>query len=182
MYLFLDRDGVINVRTVGDYITRPEDFHFLNNSDQAIARLRPLFERIVVVTNQAGIRKNRMQAADVDRVHAHMQDALANLGVRLDHVFYCPHKPDDKCNCRKPEVGMALEAQRTFPEISFEKSWMVGDSVSDIELGLRLGMRTVLIHGKDEESQQLDSMPVDLRFDALIDFADYLETHPDLLK
>ncbi len=133
--------------------------------------LSGVFGRIVVVTNQAGIGKGLMTEADLEVVHLKMTETIQQAGGRLDAIYYCPHRREAACDCRKPATGMALQAKVDFPDIDFTQSWIAGDSVSDMELGFRLGMKTVLIHGKEEESEALAELPVDYRFDSLVHFA-----------
>lgn len=171
--LFLDRDGVLNLRPPGDYVKSPDEFTPAPGAAEAVALLSARFARIVVVTNQAGIGKGLMTEADLEAVHAVLLDIVARAGGRIDAVYHCPHRPDEGCDCRKPAVGMALQARRDFPEIDFGQSWMVGDSASDMAFGQALGMKTVLIAGKYEEADLLAEMDVDYRFDSLLDFAHF---------
>jgi D-glycero-D-manno-heptose 1,7-bisphosphate phosphatase len=133
---FLDRDGTINVKAPeGAYVTRPEEFAFLPYAEEAIALLAAAGWRVVVVTNQRGIALGRMTLADVEAVNAR----LAHLPV--DAVFVCPHDRG-VCECRKPGVGLFLQARERFPDIAFERSVMIGDSDSDIAAGRAIGART----------------------------------------
>jgi D-glycero-D-manno-heptose 1,7-bisphosphate phosphatase len=170
--LFLDRDGVINRRTVGDYVRRPADFIFETNVLNALRLLTGHFGHIVVVTNQAGVGKGLMSGADLAAVHRKMLAAVRRAGGRIDRVYHCPHRPDAGCSCRKPGTGMALQAQADFPDINFENTWMVGDSRSDMQLGQALGMKTILIDGKEEEAKELAALAVDGRFASLWAFAE----------
>ena len=169
--LILDRDGVINRRIPGSYISAPRDFVPTLGAMQAIGMLTPLFNRIVVATNQAGIGKGLMETEDLQAVHQKMLALAQAAGGRIDNVYHCPHHPDDGCNCRKPGTGMAEQAQADFPDIEFTDTWMVGDSVSDMQMGKALGMTTVLIEGKFEEKEALRTLNVDHRFPSLLDFA-----------
>lgn len=143
--LFLDRDGVINQRTPGDYVKKWEEFIFLPGVPEAIALLSKLFSRIFIVTNQAGIEKELMSHEDLEEIHQKMMECLHYFGGHIDEIYYCPYKPELDPFCRKPNPGMAMEAQKDFPEIEFKKSLMVGDSDSDIIFGNRLGMKTILV-------------------------------------
>lgn len=173
--LFLDRDGVINVRTPGDYVRSPEGFEPMPGLGEAMRLLAEWFGRIVVVTNQAGIGKGLMTESDLDAVHTKMLEVVTAARGRIDRAYHCPHPPAVGCNCRKPQSGMALQAQTDFPDIDFQQSWMVGDSASDLEFGRRLGMRTVLIEGKMEESALLAEAQPDFRFGSLLDFARFVK-------
>ncbi len=176
MTLFLDRDGVVNVRTPNDYVKTPDAWLPTPGLEEALRLLAIDFQRILVVTNQAGIGKELMSEADLVAVHAKMFALAAAAGGRIDGAYHCPHRPNAGCACRKPATGMAWLALRDFPDIDFSQAWMVGDSVSDMLFGQSLGMRTVLIAGKDEETAKLSTFPVDFRFDSLLDFALFFKT------
>jgi D-glycero-D-manno-heptose 1,7-bisphosphate phosphatase len=170
--LFLDRDGVLNDRIPGDYVTAPEALVVLPGVPESIVALAAYFECIVVVTNQAGIGKGRMTEADLHRVHNRLQQAVEQAGGRIDRFYYCPHRSDAGCTCRKPEPGMALQAQADFPNLNFADCWMVGDSASDIQFGQRLGMQTALIEGKAEENTLLATLQPTLRCRSLTEFVE----------
>jgi histidinol-phosphate phosphatase family protein len=172
--LFLDRDGVLNVRMPGEYVQHPDAFIPTPGLETAFPMLAARFERIVVVTNQAGIGKGLMTMEDLDAVHQKLRDIAQASGGRLDAIYACPHRSDAACPCRKPATGMAWLALEQFPEIDFENSWMVGDSKSDMAFGQALGMRTVLINGKQEEAEELQKMHIDFRFGNLLEFARFI--------
>lgn len=172
--LFLDRDGVVNVRTPGDYVRVPEMFVPAAGLTEAMPLLALHFGHIVVVTNQAGIGRGRMTEADLTAVHQKMFDLVQAAGGRIDGIYHCPHAPDVGCGCRKPATGLAWSALADFPGIDFENAWMVGDSASDIAFGQTLGMRTALITGKLEEAEQLAGMKIDFRFGSLLQFARFI--------
>lgn len=146
--LFLDRDGVINRRLENDYVKTWQEFSFLPGVLQAMPLLASKYSTIVVVTNQQGIGKGLMTEADLKSIHHQMLQAIEAGAGRVDGVFFCPHLAKQQCNCRKPQPGMAIQAQSLFPHIDFQRSVMVGDSSTDIEFGRKLGMTTVLIGGK----------------------------------
>lgn len=143
--LFLDRDGVINRREVGKYTHEPTEFIFLEGVLDALAILAQKFEFIFVVTNQQGIGKGLMTEAQLTAVHQKMLTEVAQAGGRIDAVYHCPHLETLQCECRKPRTGMALQAQRDFPKVDFNRSIMVGDFLSDIQMGSALGMQTVFV-------------------------------------
>ena len=174
--LFLDRDGVLNVRTVGDYVKSPDEFVPVEGLGEAMRLLAGWFDRIVVVTNQAGIGKGLMTEADLAAVHAKMMGLVQSAGGRIDKVYYCPHRSDAGCDCRKPTPGMALQAKADFPDIDFANAWLVGDSASDIEFGQRLGMHTALITGKAEETALLANMEIEIRCSSLLEFVKIFNT------
>lgn len=155
--LFLDRDGVINKRLPGDYVKRLGEFEFLEGALDAIRLFNPLFTRIVVVTNQQGIGKGIMTKADLQVIHEHMLARISDHGGRVDHVFYCPELASNYPHCRKPNTGMGQEAKAMYPEIDFERAIMVGDSITDMEFGQRLGMRCAFI-GRDPRFDCYDQL------------------------
>ncbi len=173
--LFLDRDGVINERLPGAYIADWQDFHFTEKAIDAIARCRSYFSRIVIVTNQQGIGKGIMSFAELSSLHQAMLEAIQAGGGQIDGIYTCPDLASMNSVNRKPNPGMAYQAQKDFPEINFKRSLMVGDSISDIQFGKRLGMYTVLIPSKMEEADLWEAAPIDYRFDNLKLMADYLE-------
>lgn len=142
--LFLDRDGVINEEKVGSYVLDWHEFRFLEGVLEALAFLSRVFGRIIVVTNQRGVGKGLMTQEALNEIHARMRAAVEAAGGRIDAVYACTDVASDS-PCRKPQIGMALWAQRDFPEIDFCRAVMVGNSDSDMLFGHALGMYTVWI-------------------------------------
>ena len=153
--LFLDRDGVINEHRPEDYVKNEAEFVWIDGSKEAIRDLSKLFGRIVVVTNQQGIGKGLMSEYDLEKIHWNMQREVEEIGGKIDRVYYCPHVAQVKPKCRKPETGMAEQAKTDFPEIDFKKSIMIGDSLSDIEFGTRLGMITVKVENEGKNCGEI---------------------------
>tara|TARA_B100001109_G_scaffold254484_1_gene254289 strand:- start:4635 stop:5177 length:543 start_codon:yes stop_codon:yes gene_type:complete len=164
--LFLDRDGVINKKLDDDYVKNIEEFSFIKGSKEAIAVFNLLFGRIVVVTNQQGIGKGLMSKQDLKEVHDYMELELVKAGAHLDKIYYCPELAESNASCRKPNTGMAEEARKDFPEIDFKKSIMIGDSLSDMQMGKRVGMVTLFI--TDEEVVMKEA---DFQFKSLAEIA-----------
>jgi len=172
--LFLDRDGVINRRIPGAYVADSEEFEFLPGVLDALRFFADVFDKIVIVTNQQGIGKGLMTEAQLSGVHAHMQKQIEQSGGRIDAIYYCPYLAKDNPDCRKPNIGMALQAQADFPEIDFQKSIIVGDSVTDMEFGLKLKMKTVFIQTKPEDAVAAEALTIDLQLKKLYDLIEYL--------
>ena len=143
--LFLDRDGVINKRIKGDYIRLWEQFEFLPGAQKAFRIFSEIFGRIIVVSNQQGIGKGLMTENDVQNIHEKMIREIQKQNGRIDKTYFSPFLDSEKSIHRKPNVGMALNARKDFPEIRFKKSMMAGDSLSDMVFGKRLNMKTVFI-------------------------------------
>ncbi len=151
--VFLDRDGVLNEKMPeGRYVTSWNEFHPLPGVAEAIGRLNRAGVRVIVVSNQRGIAKGLYSAADVQEIHSRFQDLLKTHGAKVDGFYFCPHEKG-QCNCRKPLPGLFEQAVVEFPEISAASSAMIGDSLSDIEFGRRLGMLTVFVKGDPERQK-----------------------------
>ncbi|HLH03505.1 MAG TPA: HAD family hydrolase [Bryobacteraceae bacterium] len=146
---FLDRDGVINRKApAGKYIVREEDVEILPGVEPAIRHLNRAGYAVVVITNQRCVAKGLIGTRELEKLHATMRERLASAGARIDAVYYCPHELLDGCACRKPAPGMLLEASRTH-DFDLPRSWMIGDSESDITAGRQSGCRTVRIWEND---------------------------------
>jgi histidinol-phosphate phosphatase family protein len=163
--LFLDRDGVINVRIIDGYVTKIEEFEFLPNVIEALKIFKEKFKYIIVATNQQGVGKGIMKFEDVETVHQFMVKQVADNGGKIDKVYFCPQLKSVPDNYRKPSPKMAYFAKNDFPDIDLSKSIMIGDMNSDIEFGKNAGMKTIFI-GDNE----LNLTPDD-RFETLYDFA-----------
>lgn len=141
--VFLDRDGVIN-RLRSGYVTSWDTFEFLPRAKEALTLLTAAGLRIVVVTNQRGVARGLMSIPDLETIHAHMRAEVEAAGATITAIYSCPHDWG-QCTCRKPDVGMFLQAQRDCPEIDFRRSVVVGDSPADMVAGRRLGCRVILV-------------------------------------
>jgi D-glycero-D-manno-heptose 1,7-bisphosphate phosphatase len=171
--LFLDRDGVINYRLVDDYVKRPEEFYFIPGVLDALPVLNKLFNKIIIVTNQQGIGKKLFSENDLKIVHTKMLQKITEKGAHIHSVYYSPHLKSENSLFRKPQIGMALQAQKDFPNINFSKSIMVGDSISDIQFGKNAGMYTVWIG-----DEPLDA--ANFHFTSLYSFAQVCNKHFNL--
>jgi D-glycero-alpha-D-manno-heptose 1-phosphate guanylyltransferase len=172
-FLFLDRDGVINKHLPGDYVKNIEQFEFLPGVLEALVHFSSYFTHIVVVTNQQGIGKGLYTEDDLKEVHTFMLKKITEAGGRLDAVYFCPSLEKNNDPCRKPNIGMGLQAQRDFPAIDFKQSVMIGDSMSDMQFGRNLGMFTIWISSDEEKEFNPDL--VDLRMDGLKEVANLLQ-------
>ncbi len=160
--VFLDRDGVINKKMPeGGYVTSWADFQLLPGVPEAISQLNQAGLRVVVVSNQRGIALGLYSAQDVETIHAHLQNELQRLGAHVDAFYFCPHDKED-CNCRKPLPGMFESAKQDFAGIRAAESVMIGDSLSDIEFGQRLGMRTIFVDSGPNQRKEGSQKAMDL--------------------
>ena len=155
--LFLDRDGVINVESVGSYITSWDEFTFHDGALEALRSLSRVFGHIVVVSNQRGVGRGIMTMETLREINTNMRAAITEYGGRIDKIYAATAVADDDRN-RKPNIGMGLQAQEDLPSIDFKRSVMIGNSLSDMEFGKRLSMYTVFLNTKHEPF----SLPNDL--------------------
>lgn len=148
--IFLDRDGVIN-QDYG-YVYKIEDFKFIDGVFEACRSFKKLGYEIVVVTNQSGIARGYYSEEEFLKLTSYMQNEFLKNGISILKTYYCPHLPNSNCECRKPKTGMILKALDEF-DISLEKSWLIGDKLSDIECAKNANIKNrVLIDTKYEKN------------------------------
>lgn len=141
--VFLDRDGVI-CRNRDDYVKSWDEFVFIPGALPALARLAQTDLGIVVVTNQSAINRGIVPRMVVEDIHARMVRAIETAGGRVDLVMVCPHRPDEECDCRKPEPGMLLRAAKELG-VDLHRSYFVGDAGSDVKAGQAVGCKCYLV-------------------------------------
>jgi D-glycero-D-manno-heptose 1,7-bisphosphate phosphatase len=142
---FLDRDGIINRKAPeGQYVTRWEELEFCTGASEAICLLNRAGFLVVIVTNQACVARGLMTTAELECMHARLCFTFEAAGATIDAIYYCPHKSEPPCSCRKPKPGMLLHAARIH-DIDLARSWMIGDSARDIEAGRAAGCNTVRV-------------------------------------
>lgn len=165
--LFLDRDGVLNKRIIDDYVKKPEELEILPGVPKALEKFNQLFGTIVVVTNQQGIGKGLMTEDDLAAVHQKLLKSIENAGGRIDQFYFAPQLAKENHPDRKPGIGMGLKAKNDFPSIDFSKAIMIGDSESDIEFGMNLEMKTVMLKNSRNLSTKADYI-----FETLLEVAE----------
>ena len=171
--LFLDRDGVINEEKEDSYIFHFGEFRFYEGALDALQRFAEVFGHIVIVTNQRGVGKGLMTAADLQDIHLKMVEAIVARGGRIDRIYFADSL-DNAHPLRKPQPGMAHAAQRDLPSIDLARSVMVGNNISDMEFGRNAGMYTVFLRTTSPD-QPLPHTSIDLSFNSLYDFAKHLQ-------
>ena len=156
--IILDRDGVINYDS-DQFIKSPEEWKPLPGSLEAIAHLNQAGYRVVVATNQSGVGRGLFDLPTLNAIHDKMHKACAQVGGRIDAVFFCPHAADSSCECRKPKSGMIKEiAERYGMDLTGVPS--VGDSLRDLEASVRLGAQPILVlTGKGQKTQAKGGLP-----------------------
>jgi len=153
--IILDRDGVINYDS-DEYIKSPEEWVPIPGSLEAIARLNQAGYQVVVATNQSGLARGYFDIATLDRIHKKMHDALALHGGKVAALFYCPHGPDEGCDCRKPRPGLFEQIARQFT-VDLKGVPAIGDSLRDVEAARAVGARPILVRtGKGSRVAQQD--------------------------
>lgn len=144
--VFLDRDGTLNEEV--DFLRDPADLRLLPGAAEAVARLNEAGLACVVVTNQSGIARGLLDEADLAVIHAELERGLAEGGARLDALYHCPHHPDFgeriDCDCRKPRPGLLRRAAGDLG-LDLRQSFVVGDSLRDLEAGAALGVPGLLV-------------------------------------
>lgn len=143
--VFLDRDGVINRKLDGRYVCSFKEFSFMPGALTSISKLSDVFKYVIIITNQQGIGKGLMTKSDLENLHYEMKSEIEKKGGRIDAIYYCPDLASKKCNCRKPGTKMFENAIKDFPKIDVQKSFMIGDSDSDIEAGEAMYLNTVKV-------------------------------------
>ena len=167
--IFIDRDGVINVDPIGDYIKSWEEFRFEEGTIEGLKELSTKGYDIIVVSNQAGVGDGVYPETELWRIHENMVDLFRKEKIRFRAAYYCVHGKSAGCGCRKPAPGLFEKAAREFsfhPQLTF----FVGDKVSDLEAGKRFGLKTIFVrtgHGKFEESKIPPHLKPDLICDSL---------------
>ncbi|MHA1193404.1 MAG: D-glycero-beta-D-manno-heptose 1,7-bisphosphate 7-phosphatase [Promethearchaeota archaeon] len=174
--IFLDRDGVINKEV--SHLSDPDKFVFLEGSIEALKIFKDLDYLLIVITNQAGIARGLFNEETLSKIHEKMKRILNENNMILDDIFYCPHHPEftGSCDCRKPKPGMIFSAREKY-NINLNESFMVGDTLGDIEAGFNAKCKTILVmtgYGK-EEKRKIDKVKPDFIFNNLLEFAKNLK-------
>jgi D-glycero-D-manno-heptose 1,7-bisphosphate phosphatase len=159
--VFLDRDGTVS-EEVG-YVRNTSMFALFPWASRAIRQINESGMAAVLVTNQSAVGRGFIEHAMVDKVHAILRDEIAREGARLDGIYYCPHHPDDDCECRKPRPGLLQRAGRDL-DLGLTRSFMIGDHYTDIRAGRAVGAVTILVltgagAGQLEQHQAADVQP-----------------------
>jgi D-glycero-D-manno-heptose 1,7-bisphosphate phosphatase len=159
--IFLDRDGVINKDPGGwtehDYVTRWEDFHFIPGSLEALKMLNSKGIDVIVISNQAGVGKGYFTQGQLDEVNEKMLKAIDEFGGHIKKVYYCIHKKEDNCACRKPKAGLLEEAIKKY-RVDISNAYFIGDSYRDIFAGKSVGIKTIFVLSGKESQEEMERM------------------------
>ena len=143
-YVLVDRDGVINSKIDNGYVQRPEQLVFLPGSLDALAKLTGAGYGIAVISNQSGVSRGLYTIADLERVTDTVVEAVESAGGVIDVFYYCPHRDEDECRCRKPKPGLI---ERAVAELGIDAAdtYMIGDSPIDVTAAQSVGCKTIYI-------------------------------------
>jgi len=150
--LFLDRDGVINIDK--GYVYKIEDIEFIEEIFNICKYYQKKGYLIIIITNQSGIARGYYTQEDFFRLMDWMKIELKKRGVFITDVFFCPHHPDENCECRKPKPGMILKAKEKY-NLDLENSILIGDKNSDIEAGKQAGIKKLIKVNNDYNKNTL---------------------------
>lgn len=179
--IILDRDGVINEDSDA-YVKSVEEWLPIAGSIEAIAAMRENGYEVAVATNQSGIARGYFSIDVLDAMHEKLRGLLFDLGAEIGPITYCPHGPDDDCDCRKPKPGLLRKIAEHY-QCDLNRAYMVGDSLRDLQAGAAAGCHCVLVKtGKGAKtwkkmvSGEAGDWPELMVFDSLSEFANYLIT------
>jgi len=144
--IFLERDVVINKNKI-NYVKTIEELEILPSIGISIKKLKNNGYFVIVITNQSPINRKLMTREQLNKIHLSIQKHLESFDTFIDHFYFCPHMPEENCDCRKPKIGMLMQAISEF-NIEPKLSWMIGDSDSDIQAGFDIGCKTIKITNK----------------------------------
>jgi len=142
-FIILDRDGVINYDS-DVYIKSPEEWHPIPGSLEAIAKLNHAGYRVLIATNQSGIARGYYDLPMLEKIHAKLTAELAKVDGEIEEIFFCPHHPDEKCNCRKPKPGLFHDMKKKYG-FNFQETYFIGDSATDMEVAEAVGCKPILV-------------------------------------
>jgi len=146
--IFLDRDGIIN-KSAGKhkYILDWNSFEFLPGFINTFRKICKLNYKLIIVTNQQCIGKGLINETELNAIHNNMVNTLSMNQIYIQNIYYCPHLVEEKCNCRKPNVGMLIKAKKELGlKIDYNYCFLIGDRFSDISAGIAFGCKTILLN------------------------------------
>lgn len=152
--VFIDRDGTINFNKHG-YIYKIDEFEFIPGTLKALRKLTDSDYKVIILTNQSGIGRKYYSQDDYIKLNNWLIDTLRKKAINIDKVYYCPHTDKNNCKCRKPNVGMLINAVKDL-DINLNKSWIIGDDIRDIMMGRSANLNTIKIGAKLPANSHLE--------------------------
>lgn len=144
--IFLDRDGVIN-KERNDYVKTVSELEIFPGVGESVKQLKDAGFHVIVITNQSAVNRGLTNHNNIRDIHSTIQECLRRSGTSIDGFFYCPHRPDENCECRKPKAGLLLQAAYEF-KIDLKSSWMIGDNDIDVQAAKLVGCNAIKIDDK----------------------------------
>ncbi|TSA16927.1 MAG: D-glycero-beta-D-manno-heptose 1,7-bisphosphate 7-phosphatase [Nitrosopumilales archaeon] len=144
--IFLDRDGVIN-KERSTYVKTVSELEIFSGVASAVKKLKDAGFLVIIVTNQSAVNRGLTNHDNVNDIHFNIQEYFRKNDTFIDGFYYCPHRPDENCSCRKPKPGLLLKAAEEL-KIDLQSSWMIGDSDSDIQAAKLAGCKSIKINAE----------------------------------
>ena len=158
--IFIDRDGVINKDPGGwtryNYVTEWKDFHFIPGALEALKILKKKGIKVIVVSNQGGVRKGYYTREKLSEINNLMLEEIKKRGGEIEEVFYCIHRDEDNCDCRKPKPGMLETAAKKYG-IDPKTTYFIGDAEKDVIAGKKIGCKTILVLSGKSSRKDIES-------------------------
>jgi len=158
--VFLDRDGVINEERK-DYVKTIKEFQIFDDVPKAIKQLKELGFIVIVITNQSAVNRGIITIEKLNEIHVKLQEILKEHNTSVDKFYFCPHRPDENCKCRKPNPEMLINASQEY-NIDMKNSFMIGDSLTDMQAARKAGCKGILLEKNQNLLQLVNSMIDDL--------------------
>jgi len=173
--IFLDRDGTLIVDA--GYPNDPEQVQLIPGAAEALLTFVNAGYLLVVISNQSGIGRGKIKPDEAQRVHQRFVELFERQGIHFSGVYYCPHAPEENCNCRKPATGLIEQAVMEL-DIDVKHSWMIGDKLSDVQTGLNTGMKSILF--RNHPSNKEKEIQPDFQSDEWQPIVDYILNHEEV--
>lgn len=156
MFIILDRDGVLNEES-RFYIKTPDEWIPIPGSAEAVAKLNQAGHKVVIATNQSGVARGLFTEAMLGKIHDKLRAELAGAGAHVDDIFYCPHHPDDNCDCRKPKPGLLLQIAEKFNIDLTNNTVFIGDNKRDVEAAQAVNCKPILLRTSQVEMPDIET-------------------------
>lgn len=143
-FVLLDRDGIIFKYRRDQYVNTTADIEYIDDALNSLKKLTDSGFKIIVISNQAGVGKGLMSLENLEAITIKLLSDVKTAGSKIEEIYYCIHKTDENCECRKPKPGLIYKAAEKY-NINLSKTFLVGDNESDIEAGKNAGCKTILV-------------------------------------
>tara|TARA_B110000196_G_scaffold238025_1_gene206440 strand:+ start:83 stop:574 length:492 start_codon:yes stop_codon:yes gene_type:complete len=154
--VFLDRDGVLNVKK-NDYVKTVSELEIFPFILEPLKKLQNAGFKLIIITNQSAINRGLTTHKEIQKIHSELKKFLKKDNISISAIYYCPHRPDENCTCRKPKPGLIYQAMNDF-KIDINQSWFIGDSETDVEAGKSVGCKTLLISPELNFEQSIENI------------------------